>query len=141
MKTSNRFNVKVFGLAALLGVLCVGAFGVNIAQAVVALPAAGDSFGRVVTIQPGSYVIDHTIANDTYEYFKISVQAGQLLGFKFTTPTGGDPYAGGAVCNSSGEEVEDEVIIGDSSASKTITWAPSYADAVHSILRSETGMI
>lgn len=125
----NRFNAKIVGLIALLGVLCVSALGIGLVKAAQALPKGGDAFGTAVTIEPGSYLTDREIAQDSYEYFKISVKAGQVLTLKFTTPAGGDPYAGGAVYNSLQEKVESEMIIGSAGASKTIIWAASAADA------------
>lgn len=125
-----NFKAKILGLVALVGVVCcIGAFGISTVRAAQALPKGGDSFEAAVDIQPGSYTTSYAIGQNSYDYFKIPVKAGQVLEVKFTTPAGGDPYAGGAIFNPERERVQREVIIGSSSTSKTLTWAMSSEDA------------
>jgi hypothetical protein len=109
-----------------MGMLCLGTARVASALAYEALPSGGDDLDTAVTIEAGSYVTDHEIEQNSFEYFKISVDAGQGLEVKVTTPTGEYPYAGAVVYDFEKEEVGSEVIIGDSNASKTITWIRGY---------------
>lgn len=120
-----KFNVKNLAIFIFSGILLVGTIGIiNIASAQEILPKGGDSFGTAVGIEEGSYVTDHTIARDSYEYFKISIKTGQVLKVKFTAPGGGSPYAGAEMYNSERTSVQSEVIIGDPNATETLSWMP-----------------
>jgi len=99
------------------------------AAAATVLPSGGGDFDTAVAIEPGIYVTDHEIAQNAFEYFKISVEAGQGLTVKVTTPAGEYPYAGVIVYDPNQAEVGSQVIIGDSLASKTLTWLRSYEDS------------
>jgi hypothetical protein len=125
----NKISIKLLGLVVFVGVLCFGTSGLVNVLAAVALPAGGDDFDAAETIEAGSYVTDHEIEQDSFEYFRISVEAGQGLEVKVTTPAGGSPYAGVVVYNSEEEEIGSEVIIGDSNASKTVSWVRGYEDS------------
>ena len=120
-----KFNIKNLAVFIFSGVLLAGTMGIiNIASAQETLPKGGNSFETAVETGERSYITDHTIAQNSYEYFKISIKAGQLLKVKFTTPGGGGPYAGAEMYNSERTSVQSEVIIGDPNATETLSWMP-----------------
>lgn len=132
-----KFVAKIFdsillviaGAVALVGILCVGIPVLRTAMAAEALPSGGEDFGTAVTIEPGSYVTDHEIAQNSFEYFKVSIKAGQMLKVKVTTPAGEYPYAGVTVYDLEQEEIGSETIIGDALTSETVSWLRSYEDS------------
>ncbi len=127
-----KFNVKSLAVFIFSGILLAGTMGIiNIASAQETLPKGGDSFETAVGIEKGSYVTDHTIAGDSYEYFKMSIKAGQLLKVKFTTPGSGSPYAGAEMYNSERTSVQSEVIIAGSNANRTLSWMPGTEDTFY----------
>jgi len=123
----NKLIAKIIGIATLTGVLFLGA-KVNIVAAADTMPLGGSSFETAVTLSAGTYTTDHEIAQDSYEFFKVSVAAGEALVIEMSTSVGGDPYAGVAVYDANRQGVGDDVIIGESSASRTVTWVCSYED-------------
>jgi len=97
-----RMKMEKVGTFVLIGLLLLGAVGIASAQQ--PLPTGGDSFDTAVTIEPGSYETDHEIAYNTYEYFKITVNAGQTLKVSITKDWGTDESAEAKIYDSSREE-------------------------------------
>ncbi len=86
------------------------------------LPDGGDRPGTAVPLEPGEYATGHAIAKNAREYYAVNVKPGQTLSVSFRTPDTGNPYAGAAIYDESGNQVVSDVIIGGPGVLKTISW-------------------
>ncbi len=93
------------------------------------LPSGGSNFETAVTLSEGNYTTDHEIAQNSYEFFKVSVASGEALSVSITTPSGEYPYAGVKMYNLGREEVGGVDIIGDATATDSVIWIPGAEDA------------
>jgi len=84
-----QFNTKSLVIAVSFGILLFGITGIVNAQQT--LPKGGDDFGSAIEIESGSYVTDHDISRKVQEYFKLTIEVGQMLVVKVTNlSTGAD---------------------------------------------------
>jgi len=86
------------------------------------LPTGGDRPETAVALELGDYFTGHAIEKNGKEYYAVKIKPGQTLGVSFRTPDTGNPYAGAAIYDETGNQVVSEIIIGAPGASKTITW-------------------
>ena len=119
LKIGIFLGVLLFGIASLASFVYAGE----------TLPKGGDSLDDAILIEPGKYTTNHDLKVDTYEFFKIDVQAGQMLKIKFGTAA--ESYAGATIYDADEEKVEFDAIIAEANASETISWSPSSSGELY----------